>query len=336
MSFRSASWEHRLLDWAYAGIESPASDACVDVGERQLLDAYETCARITHEHSRTFYMASGLLPPAKCRGVRALYAFCRTSDDIVDRAVVEGEISREDALEAWRQRVMGECDDPDDALVLAWTDTQATYGIPRLYGQQLIDGVDRDLRQTRYETFEELAGYCYGVASTVGLMAMHIVGFAAPEAVRFAVKLGVALQLTNILRDVGEDWRAGRLYLPQEELAAFHLDERDMEGGCVDERWRAFMRFQISRIRHLYAASLPGIRLLSPDGRFAIGAAAELYQAILSDIEAHDMDVFHRRAHTKALGKLRRLPGIWWRATVTGYREPAASGEDSDRVSHVQ
>jgi 15-cis-phytoene synthase len=275
-------------------------------------------------------MASGLLSPAKCQAVRALYAFCRTSDDIVDHAPGDGEMSREAALEAWRKRMTGECDDPDDLLMLAWTDAQTTYGIPTLYAQQLLDGVKRDLYQTRYATFEDLAGYCYGVASTVGLMAMHIVGFSAPEALAYAVKLGVALQLTNILRDVGEDWSAGRLYLPQEELAAFGLDERDIEAGCVDERWRAFMRFQIDRIRELYRASLPGVRFLSRDGRFAIGAAAELYAAILSDIEAHDMDVFRRRAGTTSWGKLRRLPGIWWRAVVVGYGAPTPSTPATD------
>ena len=333
MSVGTASWEHRLLDWAYAGMESPPSDACVDVAEQQLLEAYVTCAKLTHLHSRTFYMASGLLPPAKRRAVRALYAFCRTSDDIVDRAVADGERDRLAALEGWRARVMGECDDPEDTLVLAWTDTQATYGIPRLYAQQLIDGVKRDLYQTRYATFEDLTAYCYGVASTVGLMAMHIIGFSTPDALSYAVKLGVALQLTNILRDVGEDWAAGRLYLPQAELAAFDLDERDIEVGRVDERWRAFMRFQIARIRHLYKSSLPGIRFLSPDGRFAIGAAAELYAAMLNDIEAHDMDVFHRRAHTTRWEKLRRLPGIWWRANAIGYRDPSAAGLTSDTAN---
>jgi len=145
-------------------------------------------------------------------------------------------------------------------------------------------------------------------------MAMHIIGFEGPHAVPYAVKLGVALQLTNILRDVGEDWRAGRLYLPSDELAQFGLGEEDVAAGQVDDRWRAFMRFQIGRARRLYAEAMPGIRLLAADGRFAIAAAAELYRAILDDIEAHDYNVFARRAHIGALGKLRRLPGIWWRS----------------------
>jgi phytoene synthase len=161
-----------------------------------------------------------------------------------------------------------------------------------------------------------LAEYCYGVASTVGLMTMHIIGFSGPEAIPYAVKLGVALQLTNMLRDVDEDWRAGRLYLPQEELAAFNLIEEDIATGNVDDRWREFMRFQIERNRSLYSEALPGIAMLDPDGRFAISASAELYRAILDDIELHDWDVFQRRSYVGTWGKLRRLPGIWWRSKV--------------------
>ena len=332
ISVEANSWERRLLDWAYEGIESPGSEPCAGVAAQHLQKAYATCAKVARGHSRTFYLASGLLPPAKCRAVRALYAFCRISDDIVDQPEVEGGPDRETALKAWRDRMMGECENPDDDLLLAWTDTQATFSIPQVYAQQLIDGVARDLRQTRYGTFEELTSYCYGVASTVGLMAMHIVGFSTPKALSYAVKLGVALQLTNILRDVGEDWDAGRLYLPQEELAAFNLDEQDIASGRVDTRWREFMSFQINRVRDLYAGSLTGIRYLNRDGRFAIGAAAELYGAILEDIEAHDMDVFHRRAHLSLAGKLRRLPGIWWRAAVVGYADP--KGLDPTRMNH--
>jgi phytoene synthase len=150
------------------------------------------------------------------------------------------------------------------------------------------------------------------VAATVGLMSMHIIGFASSGAIPYAIRLGVALQLTNILRDVAEDWRAGRLYLPAEELAAYGLTEADVAAAQVDGRWRAFMRFQIARNRRLYAEATPGIGLLNPDGRLAVAAAATLYRAILDDIEAHDYDVFSRRAHVSAWGKLRQLPALWW------------------------
>jgi phytoene synthase len=126
--------------------------------------------------------------------------------------------------------------------------------------------------------------------------------------------LGVALQLTNILRDVGEDWRCGRLYLPTDELAEFGLTEADIHAGNLDERWQAFVRFQTERAERLYDESWYGISLLNPDGRFAIAAAADLYRAILGDIHAHNGDVFTRRAHLGKRAKLVRLPGIWWRS----------------------
>jgi phytoene synthase len=150
---------------------------------------------------------------------------------------------------------------------------------------------------------------------------MHMVGFSGEEAIPYAIKLGVALQLTNILRDVHEDWVNGRLYLPREELHAFGLSEADIDAGIIDDRWRAFMRFQINRARRLYAESLPGVAMLGKTGRFAIAASAELYQAILDDIEANDYDVFSRRAHTTGFQKLKMLPGIWLRAK-RGYPSP--------------
>ena len=170
------------------------------------------------------------------------------------------------------------------------------------------------MRQDRYETFEDLATYSYGVASTVGLMSMHIIGFSGADALPFAIKLGLALQMTNILRDVGEDWRRGRLYLPLEELAHFGLTEADIAAGVVDDRWRAFMRFQLDRTRQLYEEAWPGIGKLHKDGRFAIAAAAGLYRAILPKIEANDYDVFNNRAFVSTWGKLRLLPGLWWRS----------------------
>jgi phytoene synthase len=199
-------------------------------------------------------------------------------------------------------------------VAVAWAHARQQYRVPSRYAEQLIDGVARDLAQTRYQTFAELASYCYGVASTVGLMSMHIVGFAGDEAIPYAIKLGVALQMTNILRDVGDDWRAGRVYLPQDELAQFGLSEQDLAAGAVTERWRAFMRFQIDRTRRLYAESAPGIGLLHQDGRFAIAAAADLYRGILDAIEQADYDVFSHRAYVGTWGKLRMLPRIWWRS----------------------
>jgi 15-cis-phytoene synthase len=321
-------WERQLLQWAYEGIDDPSEVPCADTDRETLALGYKTCDEVTRYHSRTFFLASGLLRPSKRRAARALYAFCRTTDDLVDAADGARDMEPRVALEAWRRNALKECGDETSPtrhrLILAWTDAQSTYGIPQAYAQQLIDGVARDLETTSYRTFEELTTYCYGVASTVGLMAMHIIGFSGPEAIPYAVKLGVALQLTNILRDVAEDWQAGRLYLPEDELAMFGLSTADVERGVVTDAWRAFMRYQIDRVRELYAASLPGVQLLHTDGRFAIGAAAELYRAILDDIQAHDMDVFTRRASLSGRAKTQRLPGIWWRSRIAGYVDSSA------------
>lgn len=302
-------------------LEPTSCQAPIDVDRKRLAQAYTYCASFTREHSKTFYLASNLLPPAKKRAVCALYAFCRVTDDLIDHPTDQ---VRSD-LEAWRKQALVDAPSESSPIVLAWADTLRRYAIPVHYAHQLVDGVARDLDATRYATFEELAEYAYGVASTVGLMSMHIVGFDGPEAVPYAVKLGVALQMTNILRDVREDWQRGRLYLPQDELAAFGLHEGDIAAGRTDERWLAFMRFQIERNRRLYAEGLPGVAMLHRDGRFAIAAAIRLYAAILQDIEAHKGDVFHRRAHVSQWTKLRRLPAIWWQART---HKPERGGGD--------
>jgi phytoene synthase len=310
MAIQTTTWEYRLLAWAHEALASPVLDRSLTADNRALSSAYQYCQEITRSNSRTFYLASSLLPVDKRRAVHALYAFCRSTDDLVDTA--RQTTNAETVFANWRARLAHHHPSAHDPVPLAWADAQTAYSIPRGYADQLIDGICRDLRQNRYQSFAELTEYCYGVASTVGLMAMHIIGFGGAEALPYAVKLGIALQLTNILRDVGEDWHAGRLYLPLDELSEFSLGEADIAAGRINDDWRAFMRFQISRARRLYEEAQPGIRLLDPDGRFAIAAAASLYQAILEDIEVNDYNVFHRRAHIGVWGKVRRLPGIWW------------------------
>lgn len=309
MAAQTSTWEYHLLSLACEAQSTPAASLRPAHSDAALLkSAYAHCRKITAIHSRSFYLASSFLPAAKRRAVWALYAFCRVSDDIVDQP---GR-NRILALANWRRRMLASNPPPDDLVALAWADTQARYGIPLRYAEQLIDGVTADLYRTRYATFADLARYAYGVASTVGLMSMHITGFSGPEAIPYAIKLGVALQVTNILRDVAEDWRAGRIYLPQEELAAFHLTEADLAARQVDDRWRAFMRFQIARNRRLYREVWPGIALLHPEGRLAIAAAAKFYEGILDDIERRDHNIFTGRAHIDFWSKLRKLPSLWW------------------------
>jgi len=309
------TWEYRLVAWAEEALQNALPMPHIHADNALLQLAYQYCSDITKHHSRTFYIASGLLPAKKRQAVRALYAFCRVTDDIIDKNADASR--REIDLEMWRERISLSNPPHDDLVALAWADARSQFNIPSGYATQLIDGVKQDLSKTRYATFEELAEYSYGVASTVGLMAMHIIGYNHEDAIPYAVKLGVALQITNILRDVGEDWRAGRLYLPQDELSAFGLDEAYFNAPAIDKKWRDFMRFQIERNRKLYQDSWRGIAMLNPDGRLAIGAAAELYKAILTDIEAHDYQVFERRAHLGKFSKIARIPRIWWRIRNT-------------------
>jgi phytoene synthase len=307
----SHTWEQQLLLLAEQASKTTSERQYLTSDHDELSAAYAYCARVTRDNSRTFYLASQLLPTQKRRAARALYAFCRVTDNIVDNPE-PGAPPTAEVLEAWRAGVHTEPLATNNPVLLAWSDARQRFKIPDGFADQLIDGVKRDLTHTRYATFAELAEYSYGVASTVGLMAMHIIGFRDDDAIPYAVRLGVALQITNILRDIGEDWRAGRVYLPQDELAAFGLSEDDIAAGKVTDAWRNFMRFQIERNRRLYQDSWAGIAALDPDGRFAIAAAGKLYNAILDDIIAHDYDVFTRRAHIGSMGKLMRLPQIWW------------------------
>jgi phytoene synthase len=236
------SWGTTLLAYA-AEASSPTAAPLpkVTAGAKHLAQAYDHCAAITATHSRSFFLATSLLPGDKRRAMRALYAFCRVSDDIVDRP--DGDARQR--LAEWQFKTLSAQPAAGDLVALAWADARGRFAIPIRYAEQLIDGVGRDLDQNRYETFEELAAYAYGVASTVGLMSMHITGYSRPQAVPLAIKLGVALQITNILRDVAEDWRAGRVYLPAQELAEYGLSEADLAAGEVSDRWRAFMRFKL-------------------------------------------------------------------------------------------
>lgn len=300
-----ADWENQLL--ALAGtVPYPHTRPFFSywAGDASLRKAYRQAEKITAQHSKSFYFASGLLPEEKRAAVRALYAFCRTVDDIVDESADAQQNSR---LDYWRAMVESDSFADNNLVAAAWADTLTRYHIPRHYALQLIDGVARDLSQVRYQTFDELATYCYGVASTVGLMSMYIVGFKNNKAVPYAIKLGVALQMTNILRDVSEDYQNGRLYLPREELAFYGIQELDIAGGHITDGWRQFMKFQIERTRQLYEESWEGIKMLEREGQLAIGAASIFYQGILDEIEKNDYDVFTHRASLSAWDKVSRL-----------------------------
>jgi phytoene synthase len=308
-----ANWEHQLLNLA-GDIPHPSTKPLFSywAGDAALQKAYAVCDQITRQHSKSFHLASGLLPEEKRSAVRALYAFCRTVDDIVDESEMNVP-EKSTQLDYWKNVVQSSIAPEQEPVARAWVDSIHRYHIPPHYAIQLIEGVSRDLNQNRYQSFDDLATYCYGVASTVGLMSMYIIGFKNNDALPYAIKLGVALQMTNILRDVGEDYQKGFLYLPQEELIEFGLTEENIANADRSNDWRDFMRFQIARTRQLYVDARPGVRLLDHEGQMAILAASDFYQGILEDIEAHDYNVFTRRAGLSAWGKARRIPSLWWK-----------------------
>jgi phytoene synthase len=288
-----------------------------------LEDAYRACEALTRKHSRSFFLSTQLLPAEKRRAIRALYAFCRTSDDLVDQP---GQDAMR-ALAEWVALVHARQAPPDNAVLLAWHDTAARYSVPQSLVDELLAGVTMDLTVSRYATFDDLWRYCYRVASVVGLISMQIIG-SQPGAASYAIALGVALQLTNILRDIGEDAGRGRIYLPQEDLARFGIHEDELLAGCREPvewqsnaRFRALMSYEIDRAHMLYEAAWPGIALLNSDGQLAVAAAAEIYRGILARIVANDYDVFARRAHVSLAGKLLVLPKVWRRLN-TKNREP--------------
>ena len=276
-------------------------------------DAYTLAREITREASKSFYLSTLLLPHPKRRAIQALYAFLRTTDNIVDDGGAGATLA---ALEGWRLRSRRATCDQDHPVLLAWADTRDRFGVPQALAEELIDGVAMDLTIRRYDTFAALERYCYCVASTVGLMCLHIVGCTDdhPAAVRaatpYAIQLGLAMQLTNILRDIGEDARAGRIYLPLDEIRHAGYSEGDLLAGAITPAFRRLMEDQIARAQSFYDASQRGIALLHPDSRFAIASAAAIYRGILPKIVANDYDVFSRRAHLTLRQKLWLLPRV--------------------------
>lgn len=280
-------------------------------------DAAQTM-RIVRNHARTFWLASHFLPTEKRRAAYALYAFCRVADDMVDGAATSGS-GRAALLLADYRRQLDKAirGNAEGAVLRELMAAVSTYGISVGSLYELLDGIARDCGPVQYSTWDGLAGYCEGVASSVGEMCAAVFGISQDPlpratAIRHARTLGVAMQLTNILRDVGEDARRGRCYLPEEDLARFGLTRADvMTEPRVDDRWKALMTFEIERARTLYAASTPGIQMLAPDSRRCASACALGYAGILGAIERIGYDTFRVRARPTSLSRAAVLWDVW-------------------------
>ncbi|MFZ4639121.1 MAG: 15-cis-phytoene synthase CrtB [Nodosilinea sp.] len=290
-------------------------------------EAYELCRQVTAKYSKTFYMGTLLMAPAKRRAIWAIYLWCRRTDELVDGP--QAQFTSEATLDRWEaqlESLFSGCpvDDEDVALV----DTLEHFPLDIQPFKDMIAGQRMDLRRCRYDTFEELELYCYRVAGTVGLMSTTVMGVdpqlkTAPwcknrtlDPTQEAIALGIANQLTNILRDVGEDARRGRIYLPLEDLNRFNYSEADLMAGVIDDRWRGLMAFEIERARQFYRSAEAGISLLSPDARWPVWSALDLYKQILDVIEQNGYDVFNRRAYVPSWRKLITLPGALLKAKV--------------------
>lgn len=291
-------------------------------------EAYEVCRQITAECSKTFYMGTLLMPPAKRRAIWAIYVWCRRTDELVDGP--QARFTDEATLDRWEahlEAIFAGC--PQDDVDVALVDTLEQFPLDIEPFRDMIAGQRMDLYRSRYPTFEELKLYCYRVAGTVGLMSTTVMGVDAqrctapwhqsgtlPNPTDEAVALGIANQLTNILRDVGEDARRGRIYLPLEDLELFGYSEDDLMKGVIDDRWRSLMQFQIQRARKFYAKAEEGIRVLAEDARWPVWSALILYRKILDVIEENNYDVFNQRAYVPSLRKLTCLPGALIKARV--------------------
>ena len=260
-------------------------------------------AQIARKAKSNLAFALGCLPKDRKRDMITFYAFCRVVDDIADDPA-KGEEEKETELALWKRCVL-ENTPPGEAVLDESLDLPKKYGFPRAWMAEIIDGVGSDITKLRYDTYEELLGYCYKVACVVGLVSIEIFGHEKPETRDYAINLGYALQLTNIIRDVGQDAReTGRIYLPLEDLRQFHVLESDLVAGRPSERLNKLLDFQYRRARNYYQAAQ---QALPPEDRKSMVASqimAEIYSKILEKLKRERYPVFKKRVSLHPLHKV--------------------------------
>lgn len=268
--------------------------------------AFEYARKITAHYSKSFYFSARMLPRERRWATFALYGFCRHCDNLIDtpRQRTETEILREIQRLTEELQIAYNTGESQDPIIRAFILVAKAYGIPIAYPLDLLNGVAMDVQQTRYKTFDELSLFCYRVAAVVGLMMTHVLGYKDERAFGYAKQLGIAMQLTNILRDVKEDKEMGRLYIPHTDLAEFGVTEQDIFQEKMTPRLRALMEFQIERADQYYTEAIPGISLLETESQYAIYSAAKIYRGILRKIEAHDYNPFLGRVFVPSIQKI--------------------------------
>lgn len=269
-----------------------------------LHDSYAYCRRVARSRAKNFYYSFVLLSAAQKNAMCAMYAFMRYCDDLSDEP---GASAR--AIEGWRSALSSALGGRFDEHPLwpAFHDAVRRYNIPHQYFFDMIDGVQSDLAPREIRTFDDLYAYCYRVASVVGLTVVHIFGFRDPRALILAEKCGIAFQLTNILRDIREDAGLGRVYLPTEDLRAFHVLPEELASGEPGERFRALMQFEADRAASFYEESRPLVGMVDRRSRSSLWVLVTIYSRLLEKIRASNFDVLRRRISLTTWEKLRIL-----------------------------
>jgi phytoene synthase len=274
----------------------------------ELQASYAECKRLNALHGKTYYLATLLLPKSKRQYVHALYGFARYADEIVDD--LESELStqeKSEALDIWGKKILSDLKSgvSDDAIGRALIDTVNKFQIPHEHFEAFLRSMTMDLTVQEYETYDDLLEYVYGSAAVIGLEMVPVLGFSDIAAFESAKKLGIAFQLANFIRDVGEDLDRGRIYLPIQELAQFGVSREMLEARVLTPQIIEALKFQIARVRRLQVEATPGIQLLDASSRPCIQAASSLYCGIVDEVEKIGYDIFNRRAKTSTLRRLR-------------------------------
>jgi phytoene synthase len=272
------------------------------IREPELRRCYEQCRRLTAEHGRTYYLATWLLPPAKRPHVWALYGFARWADELIDSADPDPAGLLAWSQQATRDLARGRSDDP---VINATAHTVRTFGIDLDLFADFLTSMQMDITVTSYPTYADLQVYTRGSAMVIGLMMLPVLGSLTPDAAAPAQALGEAFQMSNFIRDVGEDLARGRVYLPEEDLDRFGVTREQLAAGAVTDDIRKLLAFEIARTRDLYAQAWPGVQLVEPSSRPCLRTAIELYGGILAEVERADYQVLDRRVTVPARQRAR-------------------------------
>jgi len=282
------------------------------ITDSELRNSYLECKRLNNLHGKTYFLATKLLPPAKRPFVHALYGFARYADEIVDDlASTLSENEKADALKNWGNEVLANIKSgkSNDHIGAALVDTVNRFSIPISYFEAFLHSMTMDLTVTEYHTYEDLYEYVYGSAAVIGLQMVPILGTISKQSMTeaniAAEKLGIAFQLANFIRDIGEDLTRGRVYLPVTELQSHGVTREMLEARIVTPQIKNALKDQIQRVRRLQAEAKVGINLLSAESRACIEAASELYCGIVDEVEKIDYQIFDKRAKTSNWRRLK-------------------------------